>query len=74
MAADDLVLDPEPLEDADELSVLARGDLDLVAAGREPLDDRPQDERVRGSGAVDPDPHAAKLTAPAAVGAWGESR
>ena len=39
------------------LAVLAGGDLDLVAALAQPLDDRPQDERVRRGGAVDPDPH-----------------
>ena len=34
VAADDLVLEPEPLEHADGLPVLARGDLDLVPAAR----------------------------------------
>ena len=39
------------------LPVLAGGDEDLVAPRLEPLDDRAQDERMRGGGAIDPDPH-----------------
>ncbi len=61
MAPDDGVLEAEALEDADGLPVLARGDLDLVAALAQALDDRPQHERVRGGCAVDPDPHGLSL-------------
>jgi hypothetical protein len=55
--ADHGVVHAEPVEDADRLPVLAGGDEDLVAARLEALDDRPQDERMSGGGAIDPDLH-----------------
>ena len=71
----DLVREPEPVEDPDRLPVLARGDLDLVPALAQALDDRPQDERVRRGRAVDPDPHrSAKLTASERVCSGGGSQ
>ena len=72
VAADDLVLEPEPLEDADRLAVLARRDLDLVAARAQALDHRAQDERMRRGGAIDPDPHQrAETYGPGAGGLTG---
>ena len=41
----------------DGLRELARGDLHLVPAGAQALDHRPQNERVRAVGEVDPDSH-----------------
>ena len=51
------------------------GDLDLVAALAQALDDRPQDERMRRGGAVDPDPHRRAETygQPRGFDRWGES-
>ena len=75
MAADDLVLEPEPVEQLEGLPVLARGDLDVVAGVAQALDDRPENERMRGGSAVDPDPHAPKLTArPAGLIGWGHTK
>ena len=74
MAANDLVLDPKPFEQLDGLPVFARGHVDVMAAGAQALDDRPKDERMRGSRAVDPDPHTPKLTArPAGLIGWGHT-
>ena len=48
---------PVLLDQLEGLCVLARRDLDLVAARLEQLDERPEDERVRTRRHVDPDPH-----------------
>ncbi len=61
MATDDGVIEAQALEDPNRLSVLTGCDLDLVATLAQALDDRPQHERVRGSSAVDPDPHGLSL-------------
>ncbi len=61
MPPDDGVIQAQTLQDPDRLPVLARRDLDLVAALAQELDDRPQHERVRGGGAIDPDPHCLSL-------------
>ena len=59
VAADQLGLDPVQLEQLQRLRVVARGDLDLVAALAQERDQRPEDEHVRRRGHVDPDLHAA---------------
>ena len=46
------------LDQLQRLRVVARRDLDLVAARLEQLDERPEDERMRARRHVDPDPHA----------------
>ena len=48
----------EALEDLQRLAVGPRGDPDLVATLVEPVDQRPENERVCRRGAVDPDSHA----------------
>ena len=45
------------LDQLQGLRVVARGDLDLVAARLEQLDERPEDERMRARRHVDPDAH-----------------
>ena len=50
---------PQPLEDPKRLAVFARRHRHLVPGRRKTLDDRPQHQRVRGGGAVDPDPQTA---------------
>ena len=48
----------------ERLRVVARGDLDLVAALPQDRDQRPEDEHVRARRHVDPDPHASDRLAP----------
>ena len=55
--AERLVLEPEALEQALGLPVVAGGDLDLVPALAKQRDHRPQHDRMGRGGAVDPDPH-----------------
>ena len=61
VAPHDGVLEAQALEDSDRLAVLARRDLDLVTLLAQALDDRPQDKRMRGSGAIGPDAHCLSL-------------
>ena len=67
-----LVREPEPLEDPVRLPVLAGGDLDLVTCGLEPLDDRPQHQRVRRRGHVHPNAHPGGWSPQTVAGeSWG---
>ena len=50
-------LEPVQLEQLERLRVVARGDLDLVAAAAHDLDERPEDEDVSRCRDVDPDAH-----------------
>ena len=59
VAAERLVGEAEPLEQALRLAVVTGGDRDLVAALAQRLDHRPQHHRVGRGRAVDPDPHTA---------------
>jgi hypothetical protein len=75
MATDDLVLEPEAIEQLDGLAVLPRGDVDHVPRVAQALDDRSEYERMRRRGAVDPDPHVPKLTGrPAGLIGWGPNK
>ena len=51
------VRNPQPLQDPNRLPILARGDEDLVPPLFQPLDNRPQHQRMRGGSAIDPDEH-----------------
>ena len=55
-------LEAVQLEQLERLRVVARRDLDLVAAPAHDLDQRPEDEHVRRRGDVDPDLHAASAS------------
>ena len=54
--ADGGVLDAHALEQPERLRVVASGDVHLVAARAQALDDRPEHERVRGRRHVEPHP------------------
>ena len=54
---------PVTLDQLQRLRVLARRDLHLVAAREQQLDQRPEDERMRARGHVDPDAHGPTLAA-----------
>ena len=59
MPADHRVgLEPVQLEQLQRLRVVARRDLDLVAAPAQDPDQRPEDEHVRARRHVDPDSHS----------------
>src|SRR3954452_25043043 len=58
-AADHADAQPEALGQPDRLGEVARGDVDLGAAGPQALDHRVQDEDVRAVRQVDPDAHEA---------------
>ncbi len=60
--ADHRCLEAVQLEQLQRLRVVACRDLDVVAAPAHDLDQRPEDERVRARGHVDPDPHATRST------------
>ena len=59
MAPDRGVLDSEPLAQPERLREVARGHLDVVAAGAQVRDHGSHHEHVRGVRQVDPDPHPA---------------
>ena len=54
---DHLGLDPVQLKELERLRVLPRGDLDLVTAAAQELDQRPEDEDMGRRGHVHPNPH-----------------
>ena len=54
MASHRRVGDLQALEYPNRLPVLSGGDEDLIPARLEPLEDRSQDERMRGRRAIDP--------------------
>ena len=57
VAAECLGLDPVHPQQPEGVGVVAGGDQDLVAGGPQPGDDRPEHQRVRRRGHVDPDAH-----------------
>ena len=65
---------PVELEQLDRLCVVARGDLDLVAARAQELDQRPEHEHVGRRRHVDPDPHAGAESSHGAGPAQGVKR
>jgi len=60
--ADHLGLEPVQLEQLEGLRIVARGDLNLVAAPPQELDQRPEDEDMGRRGHVHPDLHLAPPT------------
>ena len=52
-----LGLETVQLQQVDRLRIVARGDLDLVPAGTEKVDQRPEHQHVSRRGHVDPDSH-----------------
>src|SRR5205823_14975914 len=55
-------LEPVQLQQLERLRVVGRGDRHLVAAPTHDLEERPEDENVRGGCDVDPDLHAASVS------------
>ena len=66
MSAEHRRLEAVQLEELQRLRVVARGDLDLVAALAQQSDQRPEHEHVRRRGHVDPDLHVVLSIASAA--------